>query len=136
MPAAAAFVTDLVCVVVFVVLGRRNHDEGTAASGVVRTAAPFAVALVVGWLAGWLVGLSVGGRAARRRRDASTSPRFGLWVWTCTLVVGMVLRRFVFDRGTAAAFVVVAIVFLAATLLGWRLVAARVASWGRRRAAD
>jgi hypothetical protein len=37
----------------------------------------------------------------------------------------MVLRHFVFDRGTALPFVVVATLFLAATMLGWRALAAR-----------
>ena len=124
MPVAVAFVTDLVCVLVFVVLGRRNHDEGTAAAGVARTAAPFAIALLVGW------------GAARRARRPPSSLSFGLEVWAGTVVIGMLLRRFAFDRGTAAPFVIVAIVFLGTTLLGWRLVAWRVAPWGRRGTAD
>jgi len=124
VPLAAALLADIVCIVVFVVLGRRNHAEGEAASGVVRTAGPFLIALAVGWAAGM------------RDRRPPVSLRFGLWVWICTLVVGMVLRRMVFDRGTAGAFVVVATLFLGAFLLGWRLVATRLVPWGRRRAAD
>jgi len=38
-------------------------------------------------------------------------------------MVGMVLRRTVFDRGTAAAFVVVATLFVGLFLVGWRLIA-------------
>ena len=124
MPAAVALLVDALCVTVFVILGRRNHDEGEAAAGVLRTAAPFLVALALGWaLATW-------------RRRPPTSLAFGLCVWLCTLVVGMVLRRTVFDKGTAGAFVVVATVFLGLFLVGWRLLATRVVPWGRRRAAD
>jgi uncharacterized membrane protein len=115
---------DVLCVLVFVVLGRRNHDEGTAAAGVLETSAPFLIGLAVGWFSGLA------------RSKAVTSLRFGLWAWACTLVVGMVLRRFAFDRGTAFSFVVVATVFLGLFLVGWRLVASRLVPWGRRRAAD
>ena len=124
MPAAVALLVDALCVVVFVVLGRRNHDEGEAAAGVVRTAAPFLLALAGGWALG----------AWRRRPPTGLS--FGLGVWACTLVLGMVLRRVVFDRGTATAFVIVATVFLGLSIVGWRLVATRVVPWGRRRTAD
>jgi hypothetical protein len=41
------------------------------------------------------------------------------------MVVGMVLRNVAFDRGTAPAFVIVASLFLAGTMWGWRAVAAR-----------
>jgi predicted nicotinamide N-methyase len=44
--------------------------------------------------------------------------------------MGMVLRNLVFDLGTAPAFVVVATLFLGATMLGWRRLAARYSSGG------
>lgn len=115
---------DVLCVLVFVTLGRRNHDEGTALGGVLTTAGPFLIALAVAWA----VGLT--------RSRAVAGLRFGLWVWACTLVLGMILRRFAFDKGTATSFVIVATVFLGLFLLGSRLVASRVVPWGRRRAAD
>lgn len=123
-PVVAPLALDALCVLVFVTLGRRNHEEGTAVAGVLETAAPFLLALAAGWAAGLT------------RSKAVQGLRFGLWVWACTLIVGMVLRRFAFDRGTATSFVVVATVFLGLFLLGWRLIAARVVPWGRRRAAD
>ncbi|WP_369688382.1 DUF3054 family protein [Actinomadura macra] len=49
----------------------------------------------------------------------------GVGVWLVTVAVGMVLRV-VSGQGTAFAFVVVALAFLALVLLGWRLVAGRV----------
>ncbi len=38
-----------------------------------------------------------------------------------TLVAGMVLRNVVFGDGTATSFVIVAALFLALFLIGWRL---------------
>ena len=70
-PFLPRLVVDVLCVLVFVVLGRRNHDEGTAAAGVVETAAPF----LIGLAAGWASGLA--------RSKAAGSLRFGLWVWAC-----------------------------------------------------
>jgi RsiW-degrading membrane proteinase PrsW (M82 family) len=46
-------------------------------------------------------------------------------VWGYTVVMGMVLRNYLFDRGTAPAFIIVATLFLGATMLGWRAVLAR-----------
>jgi hypothetical protein len=37
----------------------------------------------------------------------------------------MVLRNYLFDRGTAPAFIIVATMFLGATMLGWRAFMAR-----------
>jgi hypothetical protein len=41
-------------------------------------------------------------------------------VWVVTVALGMLLRRTVFDRGTAASFVIVATLVTGALLLGWR----------------
>lgn len=42
-------VADAVSIVIFVAIGRKNHDEGEAASGIFRVAAPFLLALLAGW---------------------------------------------------------------------------------------
>jgi FtsH-binding integral membrane protein len=49
-------------------------------------------------------------------------------VWGYTVVMGMVLRNMVFDRGTATAFIIVATVFLGITMFGWRALLARRAT--------
>jgi len=90
-------------VVICVLIGRRNHYEGTSASGVLGTAAPFLFALEVAWLAS---------RAWRSPLSTNT----GIAVWVGTVAVGMVLRKVAFDDGTATAFVIVATVFLGAGL--------------------
>lgn len=117
---ALAIAADVAAVAVFVVLGRSSHDEGNALRGVVTTAAPFLLGLAAGWV------------AARAWRSP-TKLRVGVAVWPVTVLVAMVLRKLVFDRGTAPSFVVVATVFLGMFLVGWRLVAGEV---GRRRVAS
>jgi len=109
--AALALGIDVVAVVLFVVIGRRNHHEtGNAVVGALRIVAPFLIALIIGWL------------AARADRDPM-SIRSGVVVWACTVVVGLAVRRLVFQRGIAIAFIIVATVTLGVFLVGWRAVA-------------
>src|SRR4029077_17580804 len=49
LPTIAASL-DALCIVVFVTIGRRNHDESSAMSGILSTAAPFAIALFIAWV--------------------------------------------------------------------------------------
>jgi len=100
-------VVDVLCIVIFVAIGRKNHDEGEAAAGIFRVAAPFLIAAVAGWLAT---------RAWKRPLELRT----GAIVWVTTIVLGMILRNFVFNDGTATAFIIVATVFLCTFLNGWR----------------
>ena len=119
LPIAAGL--DVFVVVSFVAIGRRNHDENPGIAGLVDTAAPFVLGLAVAWV------------IARAWREP-WSWRTGLIVWIGTVAAGMVLRRFVFDEGTAVSFVIVASVFLGTLLNGWRAVARTVA--GRRSPAN
>jgi hypothetical protein len=116
---ATALAVDVAAVVIFVAIGRRNHAEGNALGELARTVLPFLLGLAAGW------GVS---RAWRRPTALLT----GVAIWPVTVLVGMVLRRWVFDRGTATSFVVVATLFIGAFLVGWRAVAGAAA---RRRAA-
>lgn len=110
-----AFAYDVAAIVVFVLLGRRSHDEdGSFITGTLRVAAPFLIALAVGWLAT---------RAWRSPKELNT----GIQLWLVTIVLGMLLRRFVFDDGTATAFIIVASVFTGLLLIGWRAVAEHLA---------
>lgn len=110
---AAALAMDVVAVLLFVAIGRRSHDEtGSAISGILAIAAPLLIGLACGWV------------AATAWRTAA-SIRTGVVVWLVTVVVGLALRRLVFDRGIATAFVIVTTVVLGLFLVGWRLLAAR-----------
>lgn len=110
---------DIVLVVVFAAIGRATHDGdvlGAGGAGLLITAWPFVVALLLGWA------------VARAWRHPLAVRRTGLPVWVVTVVVGMLLRA-VSGQGVAVAFVIVATLTLGLLLVGWRLVAALV---GRR----
>jgi len=116
-PLAAAL--DTVVVVTFVAIGRRNHEEADGFLDVARTAAPFLIALGGAWLL-----LKIGDD---RVWDRPTEWSTGLAVWPFTVVVGMLLRHFVFGDSTAASFIIVATVFLGTFLVGWRAIATAIA---------
>ena len=115
---ALAALTDIVAIVVFVAIGRRNHDEGTSISGIATVAAPFLIALLVGWIAA---------RAWARPMQVEAA----FIIWPVTVALGMVLRNLVFDRGTALPFIIVATAVTGVFLIGWRMIAARAAHPGR-----
>ena len=102
-------IVDAVLVFVFIFIGTRNHDTADDAAGVISAAAPFLVALGIAWL-------------ATRAWKAPTALSTGVGIWIITVAGGMLLRRFVWDDGTAGAFIIVAAIFNAFTLVGWRVV--------------
>jgi hypothetical protein len=109
--AGTAAAIDAFAIIVFVAIGRRTHDEGgNVVVGAAKVAAPFLIAAALGWMLG------------RAWRDP-----FGLAagavVWLTTVVAGLLLRHFVFNRGTAAPFVIVATATLGTFIMGWRGVA-------------
>lgn len=108
-PRARLLLLDIVAILVFVTIGRRTHDEGSAVGGIAKTAAPFTIAMLAGWVLT---------RAWKRPYEGQT----GTITWIVTVALGLLLRRTIFDRGTATAFVIVATVFLGVTLIGWRFV--------------
>ena len=119
-PVVRAALLDVASILLFVAVGRRSHDEGgSVLGGIVMVAAPFLIALAVGWIVA---------RAWRRPAALET----GVVIWLVTVSLGMVLRHFVFDRGTALPFIIVATGVTGLLLLGWRLVAERIDE--RRRA--
>ncbi|MBT2208466.1 MULTISPECIES: DUF3054 domain-containing protein [Actinomadura] len=105
---------DVCGVLVFVAIGRASHEEAGSVAGFAGTAWPFLVGLAAGW-----------GIVRAWRRPGGLAP-VGVGVWMTTVVVGMVLRV-VSGQGTAFAFVLVALAFLALVLLGWRAVGTRLA---------
>lgn len=113
--ALRAFVFDALCVLLMVVIGTRNHEKDTGVTGILFVAAPFWIALSLAHLAPLL--------QRKNRKDTNT-----FVVWGYTVVMGMLLRNMVFNRGTAVAFIIVAAVFLAITMFGWRAFIARGAT--------
>jgi Protein of unknown function (DUF3054) len=100
---------DTFAVVLFVAIGRREHERDSAIAGLISTAAPFLIALAIAWL------------VLRAWRHPTTVWPTGIGVWAIVVVAGMLLRNVVFDDGTATAFVIVATLFLGLFIVGWRL---------------
>ena len=108
--AATAFAADVACVLLFVAVGRRNHDEGVTPAGVAETAWPFLAGLAAAW-------------ALYRAWRSPAAVRTGVVVWLGTVGVGLGLRAAV-GAGIALSFVLVATAVTGALLVGWRAAAA------------
>ena len=113
--ALRALLFDALCVLLMVVIGTRNHKTDTGITGILFVAAPFWIAMSLAHLAPLL--------QRKNRKEQNV-----YMVWGYTVVMGMVLRNMVFNRGTAAAFIIVATVFLGITMFGWRALLARRAT--------
>ena len=109
-------IADVAVIVVFVAIGREEHNSGSSIVGLLETAGPFLIALAIGWL-------------ATRAWQNPTGVGRGLGIWLVTILAGMNLRHYVFDDGTATAFIIVASAFTLAGLVGWRAVTQRI--WSR-----
>ena len=110
---AFSAIADIAVIVVFVAIGREEHNSGSSVVGLLETAAPFLIALAIGWL-------------TTRAWQNPTGVGRGLGIWLVTILAGMNLRHYVFDDGTATAFIIVASAFTLAVSLGWRAVAERI----------
>jgi hypothetical protein len=117
---ALAFAADVVAVVVFAAVGRMSHDRPDDLLGLLGTAAPFLVGLVVAWVVPVVRAHPLGLRA-------------GLVVWGATAVLGLALRAG-FTGQLPATFVVVTLIALGVLLLGWRGLTHAVAYVAGRRA--
>ena len=113
--ALRAFAFDALCILLMDVIGTRNHKTDTGITGILFVAAPFWIAMSLTHLAPLL----------QRKNRNDPNPYM---VWGYTVVMGMLLRNMVFNRGTAAAFIIVATVFLGITMFGWRAFVARGAT--------
>jgi hypothetical protein len=113
------FAVDVVAILLFAALGRRNHDEGSTITGVLVVAWPF----LAGWTVAWFAT-----RLDRRPR----APGAALRALAVAIPVALLLRV-VSGRGIAPAFIVVAVVFLGLVLVGRRALVSLIG--GHRRAA-
>jgi hypothetical protein len=106
---------DLVCFLVFALLGLRSHEDGITLGGVLRAATPFQA----GWIVAGLVPLLHERRSAHRRTGV-------LRRWGPAWVLGLALRTLLFDRSFEASFAVVSFIANAVLLLLWRSVLVRL----------
>ncbi|MCU1577219.1 MAG: rane protein [Leifsonia sp.] len=116
-----AAIVDILLVVLFVVIGRGNHNEGFSPLGTLQTLWPFLAGLALGWVVTF---------AWRHPRHISWP---GIPIWLVTIAAGMLLRM-ASGQGVQLSFVIVASVALGIFLVGWRVVARLVQKASRRRA--
>lgn len=121
---------DAVAVLVFVLIGRANHNDGFAPLGVIQTLWPFLAGTAVGWSIAYVYShVRSSDWFGRDFRPERLIPD-GLFIWFCTVTVGMIMR-YILHQGVEISFIIVASIALGVFLLGWRAVAA---SMLRRRA--
>ena len=113
---------DVAWIIVFAIIGRQSHNEGTALAGIVGVAWPF------------LVGYVVGAFALRLTRAPRSITRV-IPVWLLTIVIGMAIRTIQKGRAPDSAFIIVATIALAVGFIGWRLVVAAISRRRRTTAA-
>ena len=101
--------TDILLIVVFAIIGMRNHDAALTAGDVAWTALPFAAGALITHLILFYRKVNVRGLVP------------GVIVWLGTWILGMLLRA-VTGGGTPWEFVAIGGAFLALFLLGWRLI--------------
>jgi hypothetical protein len=101
-----AIAVDVICILVFAIVGRSSHQEATDLLGVAHTAWPF--------LAGCLLGTLIG-----RTWRHPYALRSGVAVWLGTVIGGMTLRVLT-GSGVQLSFIVIASCALALFIIGWR----------------
>jgi Protein of unknown function (DUF3054) len=104
---------DVLAVLVFAAVGRRSHAEVVDAYGVLATAAPFLLGLLLGWL-------------VVRVWHAPLRLSVGVAVWAGIVIVGLGVRTG-FTHRLPLTFVLITAAVLALFLLGWRAVARLIA---------
>ena len=115
LSAIIAGVIDFVAVVVFVVIGQRNHDGSSDVYGIINLAAPFLIALLTSWV------------VLRTWRGPFNRASF-VATWVITVAGGLFLRRVVFDRGIATAFIIVTVITLGLLLGLGRLLSRKLSA--------
>lgn len=110
-----AYLLDLLCILIFVAIGRHAHNHGESLKGIASTTWPFAVGLALGWF-----------KIGATHRDILAKKSGGIIVLS-TVIIGMILRV-VAGQGTAFTFCIVALTFLSLFIIGWRAIAAKFMS--------
>lgn len=100
---------DVLLIVLFALLGRREHEHGLGISGIFMTALPFLIAYVV---------MTV---LSRPWQTINKLWPTGILVWLGTVVLG-VATRLLMGKTAAISFVIVTLIVLGLFLLGRRAV--------------
>ena len=102
---------DLLCFLIFALVGLRSHEDGISGASLLRTAVPFQ--------AGWLLTSTALGLQSLSRVQPAPPGRV-LTAWSGALLLGLAARSLFFGRELALTFAVITFLFNAGLLLGWR----------------
>jgi hypothetical protein len=102
---------DMLCFLIFALVGLRSHEDGITAASLLRTAVPFQV----GWL---LTSTAIGLQSFNR--TPIVRPGKVLTAWSAALLLGLAARSLFFGREFALTFAVITFLFNAVLLIGWR----------------
>lgn len=111
---------DLLCFLLFAVMGLRSHEDGITLASVARAAVPFQV----GWLLITVL-LAKPGAAATDSREVSR-------LWVPAWALGLIIRTIFFDRSFAVTFAVVSLLVNGVLLMLWRSVLAPLVLRGNK----
>ena len=107
-------VIDVVLIILFATLGRREHEHGLGLGGILLTALPFLIAYVIMTLVSkpWLT--------------INKLWPSGILVWLGTVAIGLVVR-IMMGKTAAFSFVIVTLIVLGVFLIGRRAVTSWIA---------
>ena len=119
VPMAVVAVVDVIAVTVFVLIGRANHHDGFAITGILQTLWPFVIGAAAGWSIAYVYShVHSSDWFGHDFRPDRVLPA-GIVIWVCTVAVAMILR-YLLHQGVATSFVIVATTVLGLLLIGWR----------------
>lgn len=108
---------DLLAIMLFVLIGKREHQLDATFLDSLVTAAPF----IIAWL---LVGGTAGVFKAEAYSRLGKTVVYITLVWLVAGSLGLALRAFVFQEGVSTPFIIVTLVSNLILLLIWRSIAA------------
>ncbi len=103
------WIVDSIVVISFAAIGSDFHGFTYQLAGILRVAAPFLIAFAGGVFAlrAWVKPLSI---------------LNGALLGVITLTVGMLMRGYLWNEGTAQTFIIVSGAWFVGIMVGWRLI--------------